>query len=115
MANMDILLYLLSILVLWVLNINIIKIQLQKETIKSKEYFYDMVIKLIAYKDNIIIGETCRRQNCAIVDKHRQFKERVNNHIGEMVVVSYNVEFHGWINITAENLSCDIQPVDTKK
>ena len=32
-----------------------------------------------------------------------------------MVVVSYNVEFHGWFNITAENLICDIQPVDTKK
>lgn len=112
---MDVLLFLLLIIVLWLITINIIKIELQKETIKSKEYFYEMIIKLIAYKDNTIIGETCRRQSCAIIDKHKQFESRVNNHIGEMVVVSYNVVFHGWFSISAENIIYDIQPLDSKK
>ena len=97
---------------MWIIMINIIRIELQTELKRSNRYFYTLVIQILAYKDGKIIGKTCQNERCCINDKRKEYEIIADKYMGKLVRIEYDIIISGYFFLSIDNIIYNIKPID---
>lgn len=105
--------FLLMIFGIWIVMINIVKNEISKELSKEDKCIYRLVVRVLAYNKNKIVGETCARTICEIKDKDHEYEDVVRKYKGSFVKIEYCIMIEGLFILRLNNHIYSVTPLYT--